>query len=93
MADKEKIKAEIERRIKIATGEQYLSLKSLLSFIDSMQEEPVSEELEKAAVDNTETANKQAIIFFIIKRPPYILQNGRRIIFGRKKQRRLSVRN
>lgn len=50
MADKEKIKAEIERRIKIATGEQYLSLKSLLSFIDSMQEEPVSEDLENEIV-------------------------------------------
>ena len=47
MTDKEKIKAEIERRIEIATGEQYLSLKSLLSFIDSMQEEPVSEDLEQ----------------------------------------------
>ena len=50
MADKEKIKAEIERRIEIATGEQYLSLKSLLSFIDSMQEEPVSEDLENEIV-------------------------------------------
>ena len=50
MAAKEKIKAEIERRIEIATGEQYLSLKSLLSFIDSMQEEPVSEDLENEIV-------------------------------------------
>lgn len=50
MTDKEKIKAEIERRIEIATGEQYLSLKSLLSFIDSMQEESASEDLENEIV-------------------------------------------
>lgn len=50
MTDKEKIKAEIERRIEIATGEQYISLKSLLSFIDSMQEESASEDLENEIV-------------------------------------------
>ena len=52
MTDKEKIRAEIERRISIMQHNPHKNaalyeLKGLLSFIDSMQEEPVNEDLEK----------------------------------------------
>lgn len=54
MSDKEKIKQEIERRIKEGSSkndisEGALALNSLLDFIDSLPEEPVSKDLEEAA--------------------------------------------
>lgn len=50
MTDKEKIRVEIERRLKgLSDGcvGQRFAYQTLLSFIDSLQEEPVSEELEE----------------------------------------------
>lgn len=53
MSNKEKIRAEIERRYnerdRIGDDIRANVHKSLISFIDSMQEEPVSEDLEEAA--------------------------------------------
>jgi hypothetical protein len=54
MSDKELIKQEIERRIKEGSSkndisEGALALNSLLDFIDSLPEEPASEDLEEAA--------------------------------------------
>ena len=57
MTDKEKIRAEIERQKKENYYDIYdeydgfvrNAFESILSFIDSMQEEPVSEDLEEAA--------------------------------------------
>lgn len=52
MTDKEKIRAEIESRLKRLTdgcvGQRY-AYRTLLEFIDSLYEEPVSEDLEEAA--------------------------------------------
>lgn len=61
MTDKQKIRAEIERRMKTceeafntcpstAFGSRIDSYKALLSFIDSLPEEPVSEDLEEEMI-------------------------------------------
>ena len=60
MTDKEKIRAEIEKKIKVFSpfthqgsdtcGKIIRQLESLVSFIDSLPEEPVSEDLEEAAI-------------------------------------------
>lgn len=63
MTDKEKIRAELERRKSLADKQKnngYFFARSdayaeLLNFIDSMHEEPVSEDLDKFA---TQSANK-----------------------------------
>jgi uncharacterized protein YbcC (UPF0753/DUF2309 family) len=49
MTDKEKIRAELERQKKENNGSPLSVCNDLLSFIDSMQEEPISEDLEEAA--------------------------------------------
>ena len=46
MTDKEKIRAEIERQIKKNNGSPISVCNDLLSYIDSLSEEPVSEDLE-----------------------------------------------
>ena len=66
MTDKEKIRAEIERRInaidldsiedwryRLQREHDIELMKDILSFIDSMQEEPASEDLEEAAQNYT----------------------------------------
>lgn len=61
MTDKEKIKAEIERHMKeyspVQSSEgkyRIEAYKELLGFIDDIQEEPVSEDMEEAAFDYAE---------------------------------------
>ncbi len=54
ITDKEKIRAEVERRLwllvpKVTFQHQRKELENILSFIDSLQEEPASEDLEDAA--------------------------------------------
>jgi len=59
MTDKEKIRAEIEKKIKMLSpfthqgsdtcGKVIRQLESLVSFINSLPEEPISEDLDKAA--------------------------------------------
>ncbi len=51
MTDKEKIKAEIERLKESGCASPIVICDTLLAFIDSMQEEPVNEELEKVAYE------------------------------------------
>ena len=54
MTDKEKIREEVKRKLdvmqyQIHRKDVYKELKNILDYIDSLQEEPVSEELEEAA--------------------------------------------
>lgn len=49
MTDKEKIRAEIERLIKENNGSPISVCNDILSYIDSLSEEPVSEDLENTA--------------------------------------------
>ena len=81
MTDKEKIRAEIERRKKEAYGTEWgwavqcATYDEILSFIDSLPEEPVSEDLEKAAkvyADN------------ITDKVGYKLQLRRAVVYGAK---------
>ena len=56
MTDKEKIKAEIERLKESGCASPIVICDTLLAFIDSMQEEPVSDDLEIAACQSFNSA-------------------------------------